>query len=232
MTRVMLSSLLALGVSWAAPQPRSATHPPAEATPATIGIAGKWVSVNRSMGGIGSMWNFKPGGVLTMSPAAIVDSPYKLQGDKLVLPPSTTEPNAKPQIAIVRFEGDTLVEKPQGEDAGSPEQKMVRTTPPVAGDPPIVGTWKPVMIGPAANHEQEAMRAAYLNATYTYTRKGILKLRVPFRVFTGTYNVAAGAFQLKDRPGSTFHFRMKNGMLYLTRPDGHSEEACVRDDTD
>ena len=81
-------------------------------------------------------------------------------------------------------------------------------------------------IAPAA----KGPRAAYLNATYTYTRTGILKLRIPFRTYSGTYDVSAATFHLKERPGATFHFRLKDGKLYLTQPDGHSEDVYVRDD--
>src|SRR5215831_5112791 len=73
-------------------------------------IVGHWVAVHRSEGGIGSMWEFKADGTFTMAPGAVVDMPYKIEGDKLILPPGTTGPDAKPLVLAFRIEGDTLYE--------------------------------------------------------------------------------------------------------------------------
>ncbi|MCU1285996.1 MAG: hypothetical protein JWO13_2346 [Acidobacteriales bacterium] len=102
-------------------------------------LVGHWVAGNRSKGGIGSMWEFKKDGTLTMAPGAVVDMAYKVDGDKLILPPATTGPGAKPQVARIRFDQDAMYET-SGDGAKALEQKFVRVSVAKPGDAPIVGT--------------------------------------------------------------------------------------------
>ena len=192
-------------------------------------IVGHWVAVNRSKGGIGSMWDFKPDGTLAMSPGAVVDMPYKFEGDTLTLPPGTTGPDARPQIIKVRVDGNNLYQKfPDGEA----EMHFVRIKDGKPGDPPIVGTWK--MAPPNTGDAQSPQQQAFANSTHTYTRGGTLKLRIPFAFMSGTYDSKAGIFTLNKKDGSIFKgaFHLQDGKLYLTQPDGKSEDVYVKDDLD
>jgi hypothetical protein len=192
-------------------------------------IVGRWVAQNRSKGGIGSIWEFKGDGTLRMAPGAIVDVPYKLDGDTLILPPATTLPGAKPQVMKIRIDGDILY---RSEDApNAPEEKFVRLKPAKPGDPPIVGTWKASVPKLAPGKGDPALQQAARNTTYTYTRDGILKLRVPFLFMNGTYNLGARTFVINHN-GKPIkgNFRIEEGKLYLTQPDGHTEDVYIRDD--
>jgi hypothetical protein len=53
-------------------------------------IVGRWRSVETSHGGIGAMYEFRADDTFSFSPGAIVDMPYRLEGDRIVFPPSTT----------------------------------------------------------------------------------------------------------------------------------------------
>jgi hypothetical protein len=193
-------------------------------------IVGRWVAQNRSKGGIGSIWEFKRDGTLRMAPGAIVDVPYTLEGDKLILPPETTLPGAKPQVLKIRIEGDALY---RSEDApNAPEEKFVRLKSAKPGDPPIVGTWKAsIPKTMPGNKAPAALQQAARNTTYTYTRDGIVKLRVPFMFLNGRYDSGAHTFVI-DRNGKPIkgNFRIEEGKLYLTQPDGHTEDVYIRDD--
>lgn len=43
-----------------------------------------------SQGGIGAMYEFGADGTIRFSPGAIMDMPYRLEGNQLILPPATT----------------------------------------------------------------------------------------------------------------------------------------------
>src|SRR5205814_4781926 len=100
-------------------------------------IVGNWVAVHRSNGGIGSLWEFNKNGTLRMGIGAMVDMPYKQEGDKLILPSVTTDPGAKPLISTIRIEGGMLTETPEG--AHEVPRKFVRSGPAKSGDASIVG---------------------------------------------------------------------------------------------
>ena len=57
-------------------------------TPA--GMTGRWRSAETSKGGIGAMYEFRADGSMSFSPGAIVEMPYRVEGNQLILPPATT----------------------------------------------------------------------------------------------------------------------------------------------
>ena len=200
-------------------------------------LVGHWVAANRSKGGIGSIWEFKPDGTLIMAPGAVVDMPYKLEGDTLTLPPKRTGPDAKPQVLKIRFDGDAMDQEVSG-SAGPPlKMRYIRITPAKGGEPPIVGKWKLAPLAtanPNLSPTQLQMQQAYANASHTYTRDGILKLRIPFVFMRGSYDAKAGFFTVNKTDGTVFKgtLRFRDGKLILVQPDGRSEDVYVRDDTD
>src|SRR5215471_209549 len=116
-------------------------------------LVGQWVAKNRSMGGIGSMWEFRSDGTLSMAPGAIVDEPYRVEGDKLITSPNETGPDAKPQVMRFQITGDTMrqrIESAPGlketgrKDKPTGEMELHRVGTATPGVPPIIGTWKPV----------------------------------------------------------------------------------------
>ena len=77
----------------------------ANAQPAA-NLAGRWRSVETSQGGIGAVYQFHTNGTVDFSPGAIVDMPYRVEGDQLILPPGTTNgPEIKSKLAV---SGDVL----------------------------------------------------------------------------------------------------------------------------
>lgn len=192
-------------------------------------VVGHWTSANPSSGGIGSMWEFKSDGTLTMSPGVVVDMPYQIKGDKLILPPGTTNADAKPQIYSFRVDGDMLYERLDGIEK---EVRFVRIAKSKSGEPSIVGTWKLLF------EENPAMKDQlnpFIHTTYTYTTDGVCKLRVPFKFEAGTYSVTdskSGTFTLPSRKDQTFAYRVADGKLYLTRPNGKGEDVYIRENNE
>jgi len=71
-----------------------------------VNLTGRWRSVETSQGGIGAVYQFHANGTLDFSPGAIVDMPYRVEGDQLILPPGTTNgPEIKSKLTV---SGDLL----------------------------------------------------------------------------------------------------------------------------
>ena len=196
-------------------------------------IVGHWVPEHTSKSGLGSIWDFKPDGSLTMAIGVVANDHYRLEGDTLILPPETTLQGAKPQLITVRFEGDRLYER-YGDAAK--EIRFVRIKGGKPGDATIVGVWKSDMPLPSTK-----LDAVFKDATYTYTRDGIAKMRAAFRSSAGRYDTTSHTYSLDslDLAGAkgqgqpevvTGRFELRDGKLYLTQPGGQTEDAYVRDD--
>jgi hypothetical protein len=196
-------------------------------------IVGHWVPERTAKSGLGSIWDFKPDGSLTMAIGVVTNSPYRLEGDTLILPPESTRPGAKPEIITVRFEGDHLYERL---DDAKQDIRFIRIKGGKPGDAAIVGVWKSDMPLPGTKWD-----AAFKDATYTYTRDGVLKMRSAFRTSAGRYDVTNHTYSLDSPdlagatgPGQptvvTGRFELRDGKLYLTEPGGRTEDPYVRDD--
>ena len=73
---------------------------------APANLTGRWRSVETSQGGIGAVYQFHADGTVDFSPGAIVDMPYRVEGDELILPPGTTNgPEIKSKLTV---SGDAL----------------------------------------------------------------------------------------------------------------------------
>lgn len=196
-------------------------------------IVGHWVPERTSKSGLGSIWDFKPDGTLTRAIGVVANSPYRLEGDTLIFPPETTPPGAKPDLITVRFEGDRMYQRPG--DANQ-EIRYARIKGGKPGDAAIVGVWKNDMPLPGTK-----LDAAFKDATFTYTRDGVFKMRSAFLSEAGRYDMTSHTYSLDSPdlagakgPGQptavTGRFELRDGKLYLTEPGGHTEDVYVRDD--
>ena len=196
------------------------------------------------------MWEFRPDDTFTMSPGAVVDLRYRLEGDTLTLSSPDVEHDPHALVFKIRFADDRLYQRTPEMAAEVP---LVRVKSGGPGDDPIIGQWKfdPAFVNrrkenpPALDWdklkmspEQFSKVATVLinNATYTFTRDGMCRLRIAFGSMTGRYDVSSRTFSLdllneKDQSKAfTGHFELQNGELYLTQPDGHTQDVYVRDD--
>ncbi len=203
-------------------------------------LIGTWVAVHRSLGGLGSIWEFQRGGKLQVSFGAVVEEPYKVAGDRLIMPPGSSSPGARPMVIKFRIADDFMYWS--SPELGGKEARFKRTGQPPAGDPPIVGEW--LMDTPATEpstpegkvldeKSQEAITHVARMAIHEYTRDGLAKLRVPMRTQDGSYDVKDQTFIVQvpgpggpqQKPG---RFRMQDGLLVLTQPDGKTEDTYIR----
>ncbi|MGH7267234.1 MAG: DUF5640 domain-containing protein [Candidatus Rokuibacteriota bacterium] len=103
----------------------------AEAPARAETLVGRWDAEARSRGGLGTWWQFRADGTVSMSLGAMVDDRYRIDGEELTLLPDTA--HAADQTVTMRITGDTLTA------AGQTMRRVGGASP---GDPPHVrGVW-------------------------------------------------------------------------------------------
>jgi hypothetical protein len=192
-------------------------------TPPTDTPVGHWVAEHISNGGIGSWWDFRPDGTLTMQLGAIVTSPITRSGNTFTSPPVTV--NGLPIKATFRIDGDTLhLQSPD-----TPEQTLTRIGPAPSATDPLLGKWRPnPPATPSTDPNIAAQQKLMTNATLVFSAGNTESVRVPFTTLEGTWDATAHTFHLADR--GTFNFQRTGSKLTLGQPpDGHKTDTYIPD---
>ena len=246
-TNCIIASLL-LSASSLCAQVVPAQSPESSASLSEPQLLGTWVAVHRSLGGLGSMCTFRPGGKLEMSLGAIVEGWYKTEGDRLIQPSGSSVPGAPPTVLHFRVEGDTLYEQ-HSDKQGSGETRFLRVGKGGAGDAPLVGVWRAEHATASSIMEEQrkagrkvdertAQSMAYMvnHQFHEYTRDGLIKFRLLMRSTFGTYDMSSQTFALAAEGATASsakrggRFRLDSGLLVLTQPDGKREDKYIRVD--
>ncbi len=198
--------------------PTNAQSPPAD-TP-----VGHWVAEHPSNSGIGSWWDFRSDGTLTMHIGAIVTSSITRSGDTFTSPPPTV--SGPPIKVTFHVDGDTL----HLLSPNTPEQTLTRIGPAPSADDPLLGKWKPsAPITPSTDPKIAAQEKLMTNATLVFSPDNTESLRVPFTAFEGTWDATAHTFHLQNQPAS-FTFQRAGSKLTLGQPpDGHKTDTYLPD---
>jgi hypothetical protein len=191
--------------------------------PADIPV-GHWVAEHPSNGGIGSWWDFRPDGTLTMHIGAIVTSPITRSGDTFTSPPVTV--NGLPIKVTFRIDGDTLhLQSPD-----TPEQTLTRIGSAPSATDPLLGKWKPLPPAtPSTDPNIAAQQKLMTNATLVFSADNTESVRVPFTALEGTWDATAHTFHLANQT-SSFTFQRTGSKLTLSLPpDGHKTDTYIPD---
>jgi hypothetical protein len=200
-------------------------HAPAQTeTASTATPVGHWVAEHVSTSGIGSWWDFRPDGTLTMHIGAIVTSPITRSGDTFTSPPATV--NGPPIKVTYRIEGDTL----HLQSLDTPEQVLTRIGPAPSAADPLLGKWKPLPPAtPSTDPNIAAQQKLMTNATLVFSADNTESVRVPFNALEGTWDAAAHTFRLANQTAS-FSFQRTGAKLTLGQPpDGHKTDTYIPD---
>src|SRR6266566_1469955 len=204
---------IAATISRAQTPPNDATSP-----------VGHWVAEHPSNGGIGSWWDFRPDGTLTMQLGAIVTSPITRSCDTFTSPPVTV--NGLPIKVTFRIDGDTLhLQSPD-----TPEQTLTRIGPAPSASDPLLGKWKPLPPAtPSTDPNIDAQQKLMTNATLVFSADNTESVRVPFTALEGTWDATAHTFHLANQT-SSFTFQRTGAKLTLSLPpDGHKTDTYIPD---
>jgi hypothetical protein len=178
-------------------------QPPATNPAATL--VGRWRSVETSKGGIGAVYQFNADDTLDFSPGAIVDMPYRVEGDQLILPPATTTgPVMKttltwPNNDVMRMSTQGQSEEYQRQGAADPRDRLLGEW----------LTWREM-----DGHKMPAQMFFYSG--------GNSLLVIRFTTQKGRYSVTNGRLvgEFGGRVGLDGPFDFANGVLSIHRSTG------------
>lgn len=166
-------------------------------------ISGKWISVKRSDGGLGTAWLFKDQKA-TYAYGALIESAYKIKDDKLIIETKQAGQTEKITYQLsVDPEYATLINKEK-----RIVQKMRRMTGSVPNAHPIVGKW-------AYRHETD--RPAF----WEFGEDGRALLQVPLEMGRLDYKIEAGKIQfISGAQNRSLSFVIKGNKLSLSDEKG------------
>jgi hypothetical protein len=168
----------------------------------TESIVGRWRSVETSRGGIGAMYEFRADGTFSFSPGAIVDMPYRLDGDRIVFPPATA--NGAEEKSKLEWSGQDVFRM----DGNSYRREGAR---PDAAHP-LTGEW--------AGEFQMSGRA--MERRLIFDSSGHCLMLIAFLTQNGTYTAQAGNLSARIRGASALSgtFSLSNSVLVIHRTNG------------
>jgi hypothetical protein len=169
------------------------------------GLVGRWRSVETSKVGIGAVYEFYPNGTIDFSPGAIVDMPYRTEGDQLILPPDTTTGSEMkttltwPSNNVLRMSTQGQSEEYQRQGAADPRDRLL-------------GEW-------LTSREMDGQKMPTEMFFYP-SGKSLLVIR--FTTQHGRYTVTNGRLvaEFGGRVGLDGTFDITNGVLSLQRSNG------------
>lgn len=172
-----------------------------------VSIVGKWESVARSSGGIGNTLEFHSDTTVSLTPGAMVDFTYHLDGTRLVM--SLTDPGTgqvSDNTVEVRITSDSMIQR---DPKSGQEIRFVPLKTAEADTLSIVGTWS-------------FKHYTGVTAFQVFTADGDMHLRVPFRTDDGTYVLSGDSLTINIKGQDSWHVRYVIGenMLTLSSPDG------------
>jgi hypothetical protein len=185
---------------------------------------GHWVAEHPSHGGIGSWWDFRSDGTLTMRIGTIVTLPITRTGDTFTSPPATI--NGPPSKVTFRVAGDTLhLTSPD-----SAEQTLARVGQAPSATDPLLGKWRPLPPAmPSTDPNIAAQQKMMTNAILVFSADNTESVRIPFTSVEGTWDATARTLRVQNRPG-TYTFERTGAKLTLGQPpDGKKTDAYLPD---
>jgi hypothetical protein len=183
--------------------PLATAQPPA--TNPVASLIGRWRSVETSKGGIGAVYQFRADGTIDFSPGAIVDMPYRVEGDQLILPPATTTgPEMKttltwPSNDVLRMSTQGQSEEYRRQGKADPRDRLI-------------GEW-------LTSREMDGQKMPTEIFFYP-VGKSLLVIR--FTTQHGRYTVTNGKLvaEFGGRVGLDGTFDITNGVLSIQRSGG------------
>jgi len=202
----------------------AAAAQPDPLSPNPTSPVGHWVAEHPSKGGIGSWWDFRSDGTLTLHFGAMVTTPLKRAGDVLTMPPATV--GGPPSMISFRVEGNLL----RLIAANGQELKYTRIGEAPSLPDPLLGKWRPVPPAtPSADPNMAALEKANRDAVYVFAADGTESVRIPFGAREGTWDLPAHTFRFLNET-VVYSFSFSGPKLVLGQPpDGKATDTYLPD---
>jgi hypothetical protein len=177
-------------------------------------IVGRWRSLGTSKGGIGEVYEFRSDGTLDYSPGAVVEMPWRIENNQLVLPPETDD-GAERKVNL-KWSGDNKVNL-DGEAGVVIELSRFGNL--ADAKNPIIGEWI----------EHREMAGLKLEAHYLFYPSGKLLLVIPFVKQHGSYTISGSALHVKMQDRNTeVKFDLTDTVLTMSEPEGRHAYRYAR----
>jgi hypothetical protein len=184
---------------------------------------GRWVAEHPSSGGIGSWWEFRPDGTLTLYFGAMVTGAVSRTGDMLTMPSATI--GGPPANVHFRVDQQTLVLIENGT-----ESAYVRVGTAPSKSDLLVGTWRAASAAALSGDPKlAALEKARAQAVYVFSADGSESVRIPFGVREGAWDAKTHLIRFPKDPTS-YTFELAGAKLVLGQPpDGKTTDTYLRD---
>lgn len=175
-------------------------------------LLGRWRSLKTSSGGIGALFAFHEDGSLDFSPGAVVELPYRLNGDTLSLPADSKDSGTKNKVKFVDENHVQLISESQGK---THTQELRRNGSAPDTENPILGEW--------TSKREDLGRQ--IEATEIFYRTGKCLLLIPFIWQHGRYLVTGDTIRLEvaSKPTTQGQFKLEGDTLMLPGPHGGAD---------
>jgi hypothetical protein len=175
-------------------------------------IVGRWRSLQTSKGGIGEICEFRSDGTVDFSPGAVVEMPWRIENNQLVLPSETN--GGAERKANMKWLGDNKLSL-----GGEVRVELARVSDRADAANPILGEWI----------ENREMAGRNLEAHWLFYPGGKILFLIPFATQHGSFTISGSALHVK-MPGRNpeFRFELTDNLLTLSEPEGRHEDRYAR----
>jgi hypothetical protein len=178
-------------------------------------FVGRWRTLETSKGGIGAIYEFRVDGNATFSPGATVEVPYRVEGDQLITPPTTTKSTVE-QRSKIAWRGEDYLRLI---DEDGTERTFQRSG---FRDPSnkLLGEW----VG------TQDMNGVRMESRWMFSPNGKSLFLLPFLRQPGRYTVTKDSINADFSPRSTLigTFKVENGVMIVSRTKDKTTDGIVK----
>jgi hypothetical protein len=203
-------------------------------------VIGRWRSLETSKGGIGGMFIFREDGTLEFSPGAVVEMKYRVEGNRLIMPPGTVngpdqvwviESLTKNELRLSQEDWQPKEANTPGAPASAPSMRMTREGEVVDPKNLILGTWPSSGAWQSPSSDKVSGRSApIIKSTWQFRADGLVLLTVPFRIEKGRYSIKDDLIriEIEERPAVEGKVRWDGDVLVIPGPRASGESRFAR----
>ena len=179
-------------------------------------IVGRWRSLETTKGGIGNVYEFRSDGTVDGSLGAVVEMPWRIENNQLILPPETN--GGAERKTNLKWLGDNKLNLVS--EAAVIE--LARVGDRANADNPILGEWI----------ENRKIEGRNFEAHYLFYPDGKLLLIMPFVTEHGSYTISGSALHIiktGPKPESrSYLFELSDNLLTLSESGGGHKDRYAR----
>jgi hypothetical protein len=181
--------------------------------PSSASIVGRWRSLETTKGGIGQIWKFGSDGTFDFSVGAVVNMPWRIENNELILPSATID--GPEQKYTLKWLGDNRLRW----EAEGGVAELARVGDRSDPDNPIIGEWI----------ENREMGGRNLEARYLFYARGEVLLLIPMAIEHGSYTISGSTLHLKQgAQTSESGFKLADNLLIISAPKGGQNSRYAR----